>query len=103
MESLRWRLARIERLDHLVGDVDARAGEDGVLEHEVVLFLRALRRRGVAQNALGVDEAELAARRRGRWARRGFVLRRRGRCEQRYAERDGSKMGHELLKSLYRR
>src|SRR5438067_3732244 len=193
MESLRWRLARIERLDHLVGDVDARAGEDGVLEDDVVLFLlgdladdavrllhdlrqllvaplvqvlaelallpleiavqvgelalavaplrlahrdavllqlflhaleligeprhllvallefgldlllRALRRRGVAQNALGVDEAELAARRRGRWARRGFVLRRRGRCEQRYAERDGSKMGHELLKSLYRR
>src|SRR6266850_1123249 len=127
--SLRRRLALLERLDHLVGDVDARACEDGVLEDDVVLLLlgdladhpvrllddlrqllvaplrvahrdavlfqlvlhalelvgdarhllvallelgldlllRALRRNGVAQDALGVDEAELAGeRRRGR-------------------------------------
>src|SRR3954463_13129471 len=37
--SLRWRLARVEGLDHLVGDVDARAREHGVLEDDVVLFL----------------------------------------------------------------
>src|SRR3989442_15439510 len=36
--SLRGRLA-FQRLDHLVGDVDARAREDGVLEDDVVLFL----------------------------------------------------------------
>src|SRR5947208_2648571 len=36
--SLRGRLA-LERLDHLVGDVDARAREDGVLEDDVVLLL----------------------------------------------------------------
>src|SRR5712671_2106803 len=34
----RRRLA-FERLDHLVGDVDARAAVDGVLEDEVVLLL----------------------------------------------------------------
>src|SRR5258708_8168403 len=39
MESLRGRLALIERLDHLVGDVDARARVDGVLEDDVVLLL----------------------------------------------------------------
>src|SRR6185295_7926890 len=37
--SLRRRLALLERLDHLVGDVDARAREDGVLEDDVVLLL----------------------------------------------------------------
>src|ERR671937_99140 len=37
--SLRGRLALLERLDHLVGDVDARAREDGVLEDDVELFL----------------------------------------------------------------
>src|SRR5436190_7384549 len=37
--SLRRRLARLEGLDHLVGDVDARAREDGVLEDDVVLLL----------------------------------------------------------------
>src|SRR5919198_700089 len=110
MQSLRGRLALLERLDHLVGDVDARAREDGVLEDDVELFLlgdlpddavrlldhlrqllvaalveilaelallalvvavlefrfdlflRALRGRGVTQDALGVDEAELARR-----------------------------------------
>src|SRR2546425_3478548 len=36
--SFRGRLA-FQRLDHLVGDVDARAREDGVLEDDVVLFL----------------------------------------------------------------
>src|SRR5919109_1843884 len=36
--SLRRRLA-LERLDHLVGDVDARAREDGVLEDDVELLL----------------------------------------------------------------
>src|SRR5215472_11262214 len=36
--SLGRRLA-VQRLDHLVGDVDARAGVDGVLEDDVVLFL----------------------------------------------------------------
>src|SRR2546430_4440037 len=36
--SLRGRLA-LERLDHLVGDVDARAREDGVLEDDVELLL----------------------------------------------------------------
>src|SRR5437588_12474779 len=39
MESLRRRLALIERLDHLVGDVDARAREHGVLEDDVELLL----------------------------------------------------------------
>src|SRR5688572_30253513 len=39
MGSLRGRLARIERLDHLVGDVDTRAGEHGVLEDDVELLL----------------------------------------------------------------
>src|SRR5689334_9266611 len=38
-DSLRGRLAPVEGLDHLVGDVDARAREDGVLEDDVVLFL----------------------------------------------------------------
>src|SRR5207245_8634477 len=38
-ESLRRRLARLEGLDHLVGDVDARAREDGILEDDVVLLL----------------------------------------------------------------
>src|SRR5512145_350186 len=37
--SLRRRLARLERLDHLVGDVDARAREHRVLEDDVELFL----------------------------------------------------------------
>src|SRR5918999_4072250 len=37
--SLRGRLARIERLDHFVGDIDARAGEHGILEDDVELFL----------------------------------------------------------------
>src|SRR3954469_18036781 len=37
--SLGGRLARLEGLDHLVGDVDARAREHGVLEDDVVLFL----------------------------------------------------------------
>src|SRR5689334_1281476 len=37
--SLRGRLARVQRLDHLLGDVDARAREDGVLEDDVVLLL----------------------------------------------------------------
>src|SRR5215510_14023069 len=37
--SLRRRLARIERLDHLVGDVDARAREHGILEDDVELLL----------------------------------------------------------------
>src|SRR4051812_28782059 len=36
--SLRGRLG-LERLDHLVGDVDARAREHGVLEDDVVLLL----------------------------------------------------------------
>src|SRR5437588_5379492 len=36
--SLRGRLA-LERLDHLVGDVDSRAREDGVLEDDVELLL----------------------------------------------------------------
>src|SRR5436305_13298335 len=36
--SLGRRLA-VQRLDHLVGEVDARAGVDGVLEDDVVLFL----------------------------------------------------------------
>src|SRR5919201_3385769 len=39
MQSPRGRLALLERLDHLVGDVDARAREDGVLEGDVELFL----------------------------------------------------------------
>src|SRR6266446_8702648 len=34
--SLRRQLA-VQRLDHLVGQVDARAGVDGVLEDDVVL------------------------------------------------------------------
>src|SRR3954468_21724945 len=39
-DSLRGgRLACVEGLDHLVGDVDARAREDGVLEDDVVLLL----------------------------------------------------------------
>src|SRR6478752_1350233 len=37
--SLGRRLAAIQRLDHLVGEVDARAGVDGVLEDDVVLLL----------------------------------------------------------------
>src|SRR5688572_11014187 len=37
--SLRRRLACFERLDHLVGDVDARAREYGVLEDDVELLL----------------------------------------------------------------
>src|SRR5688572_16808320 len=37
--SLGGRLARLEGLDHLVGDVDARAREHGVLEDDVVLLL----------------------------------------------------------------
>src|SRR5437764_6122945 len=36
--SLGRRLA-VQRLDHLVGEVDARAGVDGVLEDDVVLLL----------------------------------------------------------------
>src|SRR2546423_10586871 len=36
--SLRGQLG-LEGLDHLVGDVDARAGEYGVLEDDVVLLL----------------------------------------------------------------
>src|ERR671937_2736118 len=39
MQSPRGRLALLERLDHPVGDVDARAREDGVLEDDVELFL----------------------------------------------------------------
>src|SRR5688572_16162231 len=39
MASLRRRLALIQRPDHLVGDVDARAREDGVLEDDVELLL----------------------------------------------------------------
>src|SRR5947209_16112538 len=39
-DSLRGgRLAPVEGLDHLVGDIDARAREDGVLEDDVVLLL----------------------------------------------------------------
>src|SRR5688572_5483984 len=37
--SLRWRLPCVERLDHLLGDVDARARENGVLEDDVELLL----------------------------------------------------------------
>src|SRR5581483_4371771 len=37
--SLRGGLVAVERLDHLVGDVDARAREHGVLEDDVVLLL----------------------------------------------------------------
>src|SRR4051812_13895639 len=37
--SLGRRLAGVQRLDHLVGEVDARAGVDGVLEDDVVLLL----------------------------------------------------------------
>src|SRR5687767_15444313 len=37
--SLRRQLARVERLDHLVGDVDARAREHGILEDDVELLL----------------------------------------------------------------
>src|SRR3954468_12207963 len=39
MGSLRGRLGCFERLDHLLGDVDARAGENGVLENDVVFLL----------------------------------------------------------------
>src|SRR5687767_4769941 len=39
MGSLRGRFARIERLDHLVGGVDARASEHGILEDDVELLL----------------------------------------------------------------
>src|SRR4051812_14802951 len=39
MGSLRGRLGCFQRLDHLLGDVDARAGEYGVLEDDVVLLL----------------------------------------------------------------
>src|SRR6185295_10530821 len=40
MGSLRGRLGCcFQRLDHLLGDVDARAGENGVLEDDVVLLL----------------------------------------------------------------
>src|ERR671929_1108102 len=38
IDSLRGRLA-LEGLDHLVGDIDARAREDGVLEDDVELLL----------------------------------------------------------------
>src|SRR5580765_3298551 len=37
--SLGRRLAAVQRLDHLVGKVDARTGVDGVLEDDVVLLL----------------------------------------------------------------
>src|SRR3954470_19056901 len=37
--SLRRRLVGFERLDHLIGDVDARAREDRVLEDDVELLL----------------------------------------------------------------
>src|SRR5204863_7632038 len=37
--SLRRRLALVEGLDHLVGDVDARAVIDDILEDDVELFL----------------------------------------------------------------
>src|SRR5688572_11068865 len=39
MASLRRWLGRFQRLDHLVGDVDARAREHGVLEDDVELLL----------------------------------------------------------------
>src|SRR6185295_10965420 len=57
--SLGGRFARVERLDHPFGDVDARAGEDGVLEDDVaVLLLDDLRELLVA--ALVQVLAELA-------------------------------------------
>src|SRR5437763_15895201 len=84
----------------LIGD--ARELLVALLELRLDLLLRALRRRRVAQDALGVDEAELAARRGGGWAGRGFVLRCRHGGNQRDAKREGSKMGHELLKIPYR-
>src|SRR6478735_2851662 len=39
MGSRRGRLGSCQRLDHLLGDVDARARENGVLEDDVVLLL----------------------------------------------------------------
>src|SRR5688572_6670451 len=50
MASLRGRLACFQRLDHLVGDVDARARVDGVLEDDVVLLLL----RDLADHAVGL-------------------------------------------------
>src|SRR4051812_9077079 len=50
-----------------------------LLELRLDLLLRALRRRGIAQDALGVDEAELA----GHGRRAGLVLCERGRRDER--------------------
>src|SRR5689334_311035 len=71
-----------------------------LLKLRLDLLLRALRGRGVAQDALGVDEAELAGERR---RRAGLVLRQGQRRARKHRQgRKESKCFHCLLRSRYR-